>query len=101
MTLRGTLDLVADFRAGDEATPVILMGYLNPVESYGYEAFAADAAAAGVDGLIAVSFQHLDVYKRRPLSGVWVPDSGCAASGMTERGERRLTSSPPSRTSLA
>lgn len=54
MTLRGTLDLVADFRAGDEATPVILMGYLNPVESYGYEAFAADAAAAGVDGLIVV-----------------------------------------------
>jgi len=54
MTLRGTLDLVVDFRAGDDATPVILMGYLNPVESYGYEAFAADAAAAGVDGLIVV-----------------------------------------------
>lgn len=54
MTLRGTLDLVADFRKGDDATPVILMGYLNPVESYGYEAFARDAAAAGVDGLIVV-----------------------------------------------
>ena len=54
MTLRGTLDLVADFRGGDDATPVILMGYLNPVESYGYEAFARDAAAAGVDGLIVV-----------------------------------------------
>ncbi|MNU56561.1 Tryptophan synthase alpha chain [compost metagenome] len=54
MTLRGTLDLVVDFRVGDDATPVILMGYLNPVESYGYEAFAADAAAAGVDGLIVV-----------------------------------------------
>lgn len=54
MTLRGTLDLVVDFRAGDDATPVILMGYLNPVESYGYEAFARDAAAAGVDGLIVV-----------------------------------------------
>ncbi len=54
MTLRGTLDLVADFRAGDDATPVILMGYLNPVESYGYEAFARAAAAAGVDGLIVV-----------------------------------------------
>lgn len=54
MTLRGTLDLVADFRAGDDATPLILMGYLNPVESYGYEAFARDAAAAGVDGLIVV-----------------------------------------------
>ena len=54
MTLRGTLDLVADFRKGDDATPVILMGYLNPVESYGYEAFALDAAEAGVDGLIVV-----------------------------------------------
>lgn len=54
MTLRGTLDLVADFRKGDDATPVILMGYLNPVESYGYEVFARDAAAAGVDGLIVV-----------------------------------------------
>lgn len=54
MTLRGTLDLVADFRGGDDATPVILMGYLNPVESYGYDAFARDAAAAGVDGLIVV-----------------------------------------------
>lgn len=54
MTLRGTLDLVADFRTSDDATPVILMGYLNPVESYGYEAFAADAVAAGVDGLIVV-----------------------------------------------
>ncbi|PQZ74001.1 MULTISPECIES: tryptophan synthase subunit alpha [unclassified Brevundimonas] len=54
MTLRGTLDLVADFRKGDDATPVILMGYLNPVENYGYEAFARDAAAAGVDGLIVV-----------------------------------------------
>lgn len=54
MTLRGTLDLVAEFRKGDDATPVILMGYLNPVESYGYEAFARDAAEAGVDGLIVV-----------------------------------------------
>lgn len=54
MTLRSTLDLVADFRKSDDATPLILMGYLNPVESYGYEAFARDAADAGVDGLIVV-----------------------------------------------
>ena len=54
MTLRGTLDLVADFRKGDQDTPLILMGYLNPVESYGYEAFARDAAEAGVDGVIVV-----------------------------------------------
>ena len=54
MTLRGTLDLVAEFRKTDTETPLILMGYLNPVESYGYERFAKDAAEAGVDGLIAV-----------------------------------------------
>lgn len=54
LTLKGTLQLAADFRAGDAETPLILMGYLNPIESYGYEAFARDAAAAGVDGCIVV-----------------------------------------------
>ena len=54
MTMARTLDLVRAFRTGDDQTPMILMGYLNPVESYGYEAFARDAAEAGVDGLIMV-----------------------------------------------
>jgi tryptophan synthase alpha chain len=54
MTLKGTLDLVRRFRAGDATTPLILMGYLNPVLSAGFEAFARDAAEAGVDGLIVV-----------------------------------------------
>ena len=54
LTLKGTLQMAADFREGDQDTPVILMGYLNPVESYGYKAFARDAAASGVDGLIIV-----------------------------------------------
>ena len=54
LTLKGTLQLAADFRSGDADTPLILMGYLNPIESYGYEAFARDAAAAGVDGCIVV-----------------------------------------------
>lgn len=54
MTLASTLELVADFRSGDDETPLILMGYLNPIESYGYDAFARDAAHAGVDGLIVV-----------------------------------------------
>lgn len=54
LTLKGTLDLARAFRAGDADTPVILMGYLNPVESYGYAAFARDAADAGVDGVIVV-----------------------------------------------
>ena len=53
-TLAGTLAMVADFRTGDADTPVVLMGYLNPVLSYGPERFCADAAHAGVDGLIVV-----------------------------------------------
>lgn len=54
MTVRGTLDLVRAFRESDADTPVILMGYLNPLETWGHAAFARDAAAAGVDGLIVV-----------------------------------------------
>jgi len=54
MTLRGTLDLVRAFRAGDQVTPIVLMGYLNPLLSYGFTDFAHDAAEAGVDGMIVV-----------------------------------------------
>ena len=54
LTLKGTLDLARAFREGDTETPLILMGYLNPIESYGHAAFARDAAAAGVDGVIVV-----------------------------------------------
>lgn len=53
-TLAKTLDLVRLFRAGDDATPIVLMGYYNPVFVYGVERFLADAKAAGVDGLIVV-----------------------------------------------
>ncbi|MBI1208651.1 MAG: tryptophan synthase subunit alpha [Azospirillum sp.] len=49
-----TLDLVRAFRAGDRATPLILMGYFNPIYRYGSERFIEDAAAAGVDGVIVV-----------------------------------------------
>lgn len=52
-TLRKTLDIVRDFRTRHAETPIILMGYLNPVLSYG-ASFAADALAAGVDGCIIV-----------------------------------------------
>ena len=54
MTLAGVLDLARAFRAGNETTPLVLMGYLNPILSYGYERFARDAASAGIDGLIVV-----------------------------------------------
>lgn len=48
------LDMVREFRGQDDATPIILMGYLNPVLSYGAERFCSDATSAGVDGLIMV-----------------------------------------------
>jgi tryptophan synthase alpha chain len=54
MTLKGTLELARQFRAGDAATPLILMGYMNPLVTWGFEAFARAAADAGVDGLIVV-----------------------------------------------
>ncbi len=54
MSLKGTLDLVRQFRAGNHDTPIVLMGYYNPIYVYGVERFLADAGAAGVDGLIVV-----------------------------------------------
>ena len=54
MTLRKTLKLVAEFRAGNQTTPIILMGYYNPIYSYGVEPFLRDAKNAGVDGFIVV-----------------------------------------------
>ena len=54
MTLRKTLELVRGFRKDDDATPLVLMGYYNPIYIYGVEKFLADARTAGVDGLIIV-----------------------------------------------
>jgi tryptophan synthase alpha chain len=54
MTLARTLDLVRELRRRDQTTPVVLMGYFNPIWRYGSERFLDDARAAGVDGLIVV-----------------------------------------------
>jgi tryptophan synthase alpha chain len=54
MTLKKTLGLVREFRKDDDATPLVLMGYYNPIYIYGVEQFLADAKSAGVDGLIVV-----------------------------------------------
>ena len=53
-TLKKTLDLVRAFRGNDDATPLVLMGYYNPIYVYGVDRFLRDAKAAGVDGLIIV-----------------------------------------------
>jgi tryptophan synthase alpha chain len=54
MTLNKTLAMVREFRTGDATTPLVLMGYYNPIYIYGVDKFLADAKSAGVDGLIIV-----------------------------------------------
>jgi len=53
-TMKGTLAIVRDFRTQDNETPIVLMGYYNPIYSYGVDRFLKDAVDAGVDGLIIV-----------------------------------------------
>jgi len=53
-TMAKTLQMVCEFRTRDETTPIILMGYYNPIYSYGVEAWLKDAKDAGVDGMIVV-----------------------------------------------
>lgn len=56
MTLRKVLQLVATFRTVDDKTPVVLMGYANPIEAMGLERFAEKAAQSGVDGVLVVDY---------------------------------------------
>ena len=66
-TLRDVLQMVKSFRTRDTATPVILMGYLNPVEAMGAEEFARAAAEAGVDGVLTVDMPPEEA---EPLAGL-------------------------------
>ena len=66
MTLKKVLAMAAAFRA-KHATPLVLMGYLNPVYTYGYEAFARDAAQAGVDGIILVDIPPEEAGEIEPV----------------------------------
>ena len=61
MSLKGVLDIVTAFRQDDQETPIIMMGYANPIERFGYEALAAAGAKAGVDGLITVDLPPEEV----------------------------------------
>ncbi|MBV1902722.1 MAG: tryptophan synthase subunit alpha, partial [Marinosulfonomonas sp.] len=54
MSLQRTLDLATEFRKGDDTTPIVMMGYYNPIFSRGVDKFLGDAKAAGIDGLIVV-----------------------------------------------
>ncbi len=67
VTLHQVLDMVRQFREQDDATPVVLMGYLNPIEVMGYAAFTDAAAAAGVDGVITVDLPPEEAGEILPL----------------------------------
>ena len=64
---RDILDMVKAFRQTDSETPVVLMGYLNPVEVMGYEAFARAAADAGVDGVLLVDLPPEEALEVKPV----------------------------------
>lgn len=68
MTLRRTLELVKRFRTRDQETPIILMGYYNPIYRFGPEAFAAAAREAGADGLIVVDLPPEEESELRPIA---------------------------------
>ncbi len=78
VTLADTLGLARRFREGDPSTPLIMMGYLNPLETHGLKRFAADAADAGIDGMIVVdappeeSGELDDALAGAGLSRIWL-----------------------------
>jgi len=78
VSLRDVLDMVKDFRENDTETPVVLMGYLNPIEVMGYDIFARDAAVAGADGVITVDLppeeaeDYLAAFKTHALDPVFL-----------------------------
>lgn len=90
VSLHDVLGMVREFRKADAETPVILMGYLNPVEAMGYVNFSEAATAAGVDGVLTVDMPpeeskgYLEVLKKSSLDRVFLvspttPDSRLAA----------------------
>ncbi|MGM0569197.1 tryptophan synthase subunit alpha [Marinobacter sp.] len=66
-SLRQVIGMVKVFREQDQSTPVVLMGYLNPMEAMGYEAFADAAADAGVDGILTVDLPPEEAEDVAPL----------------------------------
>lgn len=65
ISLKDTLEVVRSFRKSNDKTPVVLMGYANPIERFGYQEFATAAADAGIDGLLTVDLppEEVDVLK--------------------------------------
>lgn len=78
VSLRDVMQMVSRFRELDNETPVVLMGYLNPIEILGYETFAEQAAEAGVDGILVVDLppeegaELLEAMKGRGLDQIYL-----------------------------
>ncbi len=78
VSLKDTINLVQKFREKDQSTPLILMGYVNPVEAMGFDEFASRAATAGVDGTIIVNLppeegvELNEAYKTHGLSAIYL-----------------------------
>jgi tryptophan synthase alpha chain len=89
MSLKGTLKLIERFRSGNRETPIVLMGYFNPIHAYGAEKFAHDAGAAGVDGLIVVDLGPEEDSVLRPSAKKAGLDIVRLATPTTD--EKRLT----------
>ena len=85
--LLDAIDMVREFRTSDVQTPVVLMGYLNPIEHMGYELFAETAAAAGVDGVITVDMppEEADTYLQALRSNALDPIFLLAPTSDSER----------------
>lgn len=67
VSLSSVMDMVSQFRQSDNETPVVLMGYLNPIEVMGYEQFSQRAAEAGVDGILTVDLPPEEAEEVNPL----------------------------------
>lgn len=76
--VRRIFEMIREFRRGDDDTPVVLMGYLNPIEQMGYETFAREAAASGADGVLTVdlppeeSHALVDALTEHDLDPIWL-----------------------------
>ncbi|GAA6130132.1 tryptophan synthase subunit alpha [Halopseudomonas sabulinigri] len=90
VSLEQVLDMVRRFREDDDKTPVVLMGYLNPVERMGYAAFAAAAADAGVDGILTVDLPPEEAQDVLPVFKALGLDSIFLLSPTTTKERARL-----------
>ncbi len=78
ITTHNVFEMVSEFRKQDQDTPIVLMGYLNPVEVMGYESFASEATAAGVDGMITVDLppeeaeDYLKAFRANGLDSIFL-----------------------------